>query len=129
MVRSEYDKNYYAKNRDRLLKQQTEYYYRKKKENPVHVLFIRLRSRAKEKGLAFNIDESDIIIPRKCPILGIPLKFHRNGHRANTPSVDRINSKKGYVKGNIAIISQKANAAKSDLTKQQIKRLWEYVSN
>ena len=65
----------------------------------------RAKSRAIKKGLDFNIDLSDIVIPEICPILGTPI---------DTPSIDRIDSSKGYVKGNVMICSNRANVLKNN---------------
>lgn len=126
--KSQYNKSYYKNNKQRILKQQREYYYKKKSEDPIHILFIRLRSRAKEKGLRFNIEESDLKIPKRCPILNIPLYFTQGRQTANSPSVDRVNTKKGYVKDNVRIISNKANALKSDMSIEDIRRLYKYIT-
>lgn len=76
--------------------------------------------RAKKNKIEFNIDISDIIIPEYCPILKIPL-FTRKGHSGpNSPSLDRIDPSKGYVKGNVQVISHKANTIKSDATLQEL---------
>ena len=52
-----------------------------------------------------HIDLSDIVIPEICPILGTPI---------DTPSIDRIDSSKGYVKGNVMICSNRANVLKNN---------------
>lgn len=73
------------------------------------------KSRAKKKNIPFNLDITDIQIPKYCPILGIELK--RNNNRENrdcSPSLDRIIPEKGYTKGNVWVISQKANFMKGN---------------
>jgi hypothetical protein len=45
----------------------------------------------------------------------------------NTASFDRRDPNKGYIKGNVFIISNIANMRKSDLNVQQIERLLNYV--
>lgn len=81
------------------------------------------KSRASEKNLPFNITLEDLIIPEKCPILGTPLYWkdsHRWTNPENVPSLDKIIPEKGYVKGNICIISMKANTMKQDASKEQL---------
>lgn len=76
------------------------------------------RKRAKEKGLDFDIEESDIVIPTHCPILGIPLVLTRprGNSRRDIASLDRIVPEKGYIKGNIEVISWLANTMKNNAT-------------
>lgn len=71
------------------------------------------KKRALEKGLDFNLTEKDIIIPEKCPILEVPLVIGKCSNYEYSPSIDRIDNSKGYVRGNIQIISKKANSMKN----------------
>lgn len=76
--------------------------------------------RAKKNNLDFEIELEDIVIPKICPILNIPL-FSSKGHSGpNSPSIDRIDSSKGYIKGNVQVISHKANTIKSNATLQEL---------
>jgi hypothetical protein len=77
----------------------------------------------------FNLVIDDIIIPKTCPILGIPLKSGKKNHLPSSPSLDRIVPNLGYVRGNICVISYKANQMKSDLTKEIILKILEYIEN
>ena len=76
--------------------------------------------RAKSKGIEFNIEISDIVIPETCPILGLPIKKAIDGNRDLSPSLDRIDNAKGYIKGNIQVISFKANAMKLTADKSEL---------
>ena len=67
-------------------------------------------------NLPFDICEEDIVIPEICPILKIPIQRGDNKVGPNSPSLDRIRPELGYVKGNIQVISYKANTMKSDAT-------------
>lgn len=92
------------------------------------------RHRAKKRGIAFDIDPADIEIPTRCPVFGQPLEFLRGrgrGPRTNhwSPSLDRTNNSLGYVKGNVRVISQRANALKSDATISELENLLEYLRN
>jgi hypothetical protein len=93
------------------------------RKDPRKVMLIHARSRATKKGLDFNIDYSDIIIPEKCPLLNIPLYVSDKKVGPNSPTIDRIVCEKGYVKGNVLVISHKANCAKNDLTIQELELL------
>ena len=72
--------------------------------------------RAKQEGIPFNITPQDIIIPDVCPLLKIPLVHQKNRMAGNSPSLDKIVPSLGYVKGNIQVISQKANIMKNSAT-------------
>jgi hypothetical protein len=47
--------------------------------------------------------------------------------KANWPSVDRVDNACGYVKGNIRVISARANHLKSDATVEEIRSLLAYM--
>lgn len=85
--------------------------------------------RAKKKGLEFNIEIIDINIPEICPILGIPLTKENNKQSDSSPSIDRIDNSKGYVKGNIQIISWRANNIKGDGSVEEHKKVVNYMCN
>lgn len=82
----------------------------------------RAKQRAKDKGLEFNLSAGDVIIPKLCPILGIELKMHkgRSGGNPNSPALDRVNNNKGYVKGNVMVMSHLANMMKSSATTEEM---------
>lgn len=86
--------------------------------NPVAQMFSRVKSRALREGIPFDIDKSDISIPEVCPVLGILLSRNigRRGYSPSSPSLDRIDPGMGYVKGNVRVISARANLLKSDAT-------------
>lgn len=92
------------------------------------LLFYRAKASAKEHCVEFNLDPDDIKIPPICPILSIPLLKSLTGHScANSPSVDRIIPSRGYVKGNVQIISHRANTIKSDATIEEIEIVAAYM--
>lgn len=98
---------------------------------PERILLRSAKNRAQKYGLDFNLEEKDITIPIHCPVFGFPLVMHegRNGGRFNSPSLDRIDPEKGYVKGNIQIISYKANAMKSNASKEELLKFAEWIKN
>lgn len=89
--------------------------------DPLKQMFRSIKQRAQLAGLDFAIKVTDIEIPTHCPVLGIPLIFGSRrlpglAGRDCRPSVDRIDNLKGYVIGNIVVVSYRANRLKSDAT-------------
>lgn len=90
--------------------------------------------RAKKEGLPFNLTIDDIVIPEICPILGIKLnlKFPSKGggirgdniKNYDSPSLDKIIPSLGYVKGNVWVISYRANTIKNNCTFDEIEKLY-----
>jgi hypothetical protein len=66
------------------------------------------------------------IAPECCPVFGQPLTRGGKDFR-NSPSIDRIDPRLGYMRGNIQIISNKANAMKQDATPTELQRFAEWV--
>lgn len=88
--------------------------------NFIHAMWKAAKVRAESKGIEFNIEESDITIPDKCPLLETPLVFGTKDSYDYSPSLDRIDNTKGYIKGNIWVISKKANTMKSSATFEEL---------
>jgi hypothetical protein len=90
--------------------------------DPESKMYQRAKGRAKVKGLDFTIDVKDIIIPKFCPILGIELESKQgiSGGQKRSPALDRIDPAKGYIKGNVRVISHLANMMKSHATEQEM---------
>lgn len=85
------------------------------------------KNRAKSLGIQFDIDISDITIPTHCPVLGIEMKPNRGRHQDNSPSLDRIDPLKGYVKGNVAVICFKANRIKNNASYEEILKVGNWL--
>lgn len=91
--------------------------------NPSAYLYIATKSRAKRLGILFDLSKEDMIIPKVCPVLGIPIaRSLTKGPRDGSPNVDRIIPSRGYVKGNVHIISALANRIKNNQTDPAIFR-------
>lgn len=88
--------------------------------HPEWRMYSQAKRRAAERGLDFNIELSDIIIPPVCPLLGVPFITGTKGNYEFTPSLDRIDPTKGYVKGNVWVITKKANSMKNSATKEEL---------
>lgn len=97
-------------------------------KHPEKYILKTLKERSKKKGYDFNLEESDLLIPKACPILGLELILSSDlrGDPASV-SVDRIDNSKGYVKGNIQIISLLANQMKSSANVEQLHKFANWV--
>ena len=85
------------------------------------------RKRAKRKGIDFDLDQSDLIVPPTCPVLGIELFVSGGKRTANSPSLDRIDNSRGYIKSNVRVISFRANALKNDATIEELEKIVNYM--
>jgi len=125
----EYSKNYRTKNlykaREYNKLYQREYF----KNNREKYLYWQVKGRATRGGLPFDLEPEDLVIPEVCPVLGIPLFRNTGGNKptGNSPSVDRIIPELGYTKGNIQIISHRANVMKNDAKPEELRKFAEWV--
>lgn len=94
-----------------------------RKRHPETVMVRAARRRATELGLPFDITPADVVIPEVCPVLGIPLAAGSGSACDSSPSLDRIVPSLGYVKGNIAVMSFRANALKRDATAEELRKV------
>ena len=67
------------------------------------------------------------IAPSDCPVFGLKFEDAPQGFSNWSPSIDKIDPKKGYIKGNIQVISTLANCMKRDATPQQLKTFAHWV--
>jgi len=109
-----------------------------KNANPVATItrsmFYNAKYRAAQTGVEFSITLDDIRQLAKdlthCPWLDIELRWQCNfgsgvgrgkgKSHPHSPSLDRIDSSKGYIKDNIVIVSHRANAIKRDATELEL---------
>lgn len=140
-----YYKDYYNKNREQILEKRRNKYHNKLKAAIYYDkhkrgygdaksysrqwrMWYSAKVRAKQFNLPFDIVVEDIKIPTHCPILGIKLDTdYTDKTWQSSPSLDRVVPDKGYVKGNIAIISKKANRMKQDVTPEIAKKILNYI--
>lgn len=76
--------------------------------------------RARKCNVPFAITIDDFEIPTRCPILGIELKQNIGKISAASPSLDRIVPALGYVPGNVAVLSNRANSIKNNATYNEL---------
>lgn len=92
-------------------------------EYPERFLVYAARARAKKLKLPCTITEADIVIPERCPWLNIPLKKNNGKVSATSPTIDRLIPERGYVPGNVIVISHRANSIKNAATLDELKMI------
>lgn len=101
-----------------------------REKDPIQKHFRSCKERARRDKVEFSLTKEDIVIPELCPILQTPLVINKPGTgkcHTFTPSVDRVDSSKGYTPDNIRIISLKANRMKGDMSIEDVERLLKYM--
>lgn len=73
-----------------------------------------IRARAKLRGIPFSLEPGDFEAPLRCPALGVILVYGGTRGEMFAPTVDRLRPELGYVKGNVRVISRRANSIKND---------------
>jgi hypothetical protein len=97
-----------------------------RKENWAAVAIRDARRRARLKGIAFSITAADIPVPARCPVLDIEMVPGGDAFW-NSPSIDRVDNSKGYIAGNVRVISRKANSLKGDATIEDLEKVIAYM--
>jgi hypothetical protein len=76
----------------------------------------------------WNLNFGDLTFPTHCPILSIELDyFAEETHQDNSPSFDRVDSSKGYVTGNVIIVSWRANRIKNNGTAEEHQKIANFM--
>ena len=83
------------------------------------------KRRSKKRNIYFNITVNDFKIGNECPILGMPFEVGRDNWQ-NSPSLDRIDNRRGYEKDNVIVVSMMANSIKNQATPKQIKQVGDF---
>jgi len=90
----------------------------------------RARARALLKDMEFNLDKQWIeenVASGVCSVTGLP--FIYNSNCPFTPSIDRIDSSKGYTKDNCRIVCKIYNFAKNEFTDEDVMLVAEALVN
>lgn len=88
--------------------------------------FRQRRAKAKKRGKEYQITVDDLTFPEICPALGISLIW--GGKLSdNTATIDCIDPNKGYVPGNVLIISHKANRIKNSATSEEVQKVADWL--
>jgi len=91
--------------------------------------FTRKKQNTKHGKWEFSITMSDLEWPTHCPILGLELDWFAEYRQENSPSIDRINSREGYIPGNVQLVSWRANRIKNDGSANEHRLIAEYLEN
>jgi hypothetical protein len=132
------DRERYAANQPEIRKTQNLYYSGNSakimaqmkqalKDNPERGLLKLARQRCKKSGVPCTISEADIVIPEFCPILGLKLEFGEMDNRNSSPSLDRISPELGYIPGNVAVISYRANRIKNEGSADEHRKIADWI--
>lgn len=117
-------KEYYLSNREDILSKQNAYF--RTTEGYIKHMLNRAKARSSKCGVPFELTAADIIIPAECPALGIPIEIGKSKTHDGSPSLDRVKPHLGYVKGNIVVVSHKANRIKNNGTIEELKKVYEF---
>ena len=104
-----------------------------KKESPKKYTCSQMRSSAKKRAYAIGVD-FDLtvnfllsIAPDYCPVFKEEIKYGGGKKTKFSASLDRINLDKGYVEGNVQIVSNLANMMKNDANISEMKMFADWV--
>jgi hypothetical protein len=93
------------------------------RNNTASILLTLCKRRARDVGVPFDICRADIVIPSVCPVLGIPISVGDGKIHQGSPTLDRIIQELGYVRGNVAVISHRANLLKNNAEPDELKKV------
>lgn len=139
--KQEYQHAWYLKNKDRhqamgrewrKANQEKGYGYQLawRERDPQRSMLVRSRSSAKQRGIEFGLTREDLVWPTHCPVLGIELRYVRDRfspHRDDYPTLDRWDNSKGYVPGNVFVISWRANRIKWHCSADELEAVARYA--
>jgi hypothetical protein len=88
------------------------------------------KSRAKKKGLDYSLDKAWLLArltPMKCELTGLDLRMLDDEHHGRqaplAPSIDRIDSAKGYTKDNCRVVCWAINCGMSSFGEETYKMI------
>lgn len=136
-----YVREYYKANREREIARAMKSFKKKSRkevngykrslnrQNPLSIILQQARRRAKLKNVPFDITVDDVEAPEFCPVLGLRLAVNEGHAKDNSMTIDRIIPELGYVKGNVAIISFKANTIKNNASIEELEKVLAWLKN
>ena len=134
---------YYQKNREEILRKRK--IYRDKNAERIYAVararksatpynYVRhkvlaQRTAAKKRKIAWELDidatVAKILRQGRCKLSGVKFVYKQGGGKKNifSPSIDRIDSRKGYVPGNVMFVCWGVNVMKQDMSLYQFKKM------
>lgn len=85
------------------------------------------RKLTKAQGREMMYEQLKESLPDTCPIFGLPLEYGEGTNRNNWATLDRIDPTKGYVPGNIAVLSHQANRLKNNATPDELRKIADWI--
>jgi hypothetical protein len=85
------------------------------------------KAQALLKGVEWSITFGELEWPEKCPILGLELDYFAESRQENSPSFDRVDPSRGYVAGNVVVVSWRANRIKNDGSANEHRLIADYL--
>lgn len=125
--------NEYQRKKPRNIEYEKEYRKRKADDFDFRIqnLLNASKARAKQKGRENTLTKEDLYslypLDGRCPVFGFVLEWNSKGFRETSPSIDRIDSNRGYTKDNVQIISWKANRIKGYASVEDLEILLSYL--
>ena len=95
-------------------------------ENKSGFLVSKAKRRALDLGLPFDLTPADVVVPETCPVLGIRLVNDNTKTSDDSPTLDRFLPSVGYIRGNVCVVSYRANVLKSDATLEEHESVLRY---
>lgn len=95
--------------------------------SPSLVVWQNVHTRCRKTGMEFTLAKEDVVVPELCPVFGFPLVVNTGHVKFNSPSLDRIDPSKGYIPGNVMVISHKANSIKQKATIEEVQAVLDYM--
>lgn len=102
------------------------------RKHRMHKTLLAIRGRCRKSGIPFDISVADINLPKLCPVFGIEILYDKlsillNGGSVTShpqlPSIDRLIPELGYIKGNVSIMSLRANTIKNSGTAEEHEKI------
>jgi hypothetical protein len=93
------------------------------------VILSKAKKRSKKKNLEFNLTLGDLISIKNntCPILGHEILYKSGIDNKRSASLDRVDPNKGYIKGNVKIVSYEGNSLKNRNNYHSAVKMLEYI--